>query len=212
MVYKKASGLVSCQAHDEECERGVDCSDLRHSAGNVSNPGREEAPHMRILVFLHGTTLMHRAALGHPRQERVAQVRQRDPSVADYAAYVPVGEAVAKLARWQGQGAQIRYLSSHRRPEHVAMDIAVLEQFGFPAGEVLFRQAAESYADVARRALPDVLIEDDAESIGGEVEMAYPHLRPDEQARVTGIVVREFEGIDHLPDLLLELRGVREQD
>ena len=165
---------------------------------------------MRLLVFLHGTTIMHRAALGHTRQERVEQVQRRDPSVADYAAYVPVGAAVAKLARWQQQGAQICYLSSHRQPEHVAKDTAILERFGFPAGEVLFRQPGESYADVARRVRPDVLIEDDCESIGGEVEMTYPHLRPDEQAHITGIVVREFEGIDHLPEPLIELRGVRE--
>ena len=125
---------------------------------------------------------------------------------------MPVGEAVATLARWQGQGAQICYLSSHRRPQHVAQDIAVLKHFGLPAGEVLFGQPADGYADVARRALPDVLIEDECESLGGEVEMTYPHLRADAQARVTGIVVREFEEIDHLPDLLLEVGGVREQD
>jgi hypothetical protein len=167
---------------------------------------------MRILVFLHGTTIMHRAAVGHPREERVEQVQQRDPSVVDYAAYVPVGMAVTKLAGWQRHGAQICYLSSHRRPEDVAKDAAVLERFGFPAGEVLFRQPGESYADVARRAMPEVLIEDDCESIGGAVEMIYPYLRPDEQARITGIVVREFEGIDQLPETLLELRGVRAED
>jgi hypothetical protein len=167
---------------------------------------------MRILVFLHGTTVMHRAAVGHTREERVEQVQQRNPSVVDYAAYVPVGEAVAKLARWQREGAQICYLSSHRKPEDVAKDAAVLERFDFPAGEVLFRQPGESYADVARRAMPDVLIEDDCESIGGEVEMTYRHLQPDEQVHITGIVVREFEGIDQLPDTLVELRGARAED
>jgi hypothetical protein len=28
---------------------------------------------------------------------------------------------------------------------------------------------------------------------------------------ITGIVMREFEGIDHLPDTPVELRGVREE-
>jgi hypothetical protein len=93
----------------------------------------------------------------------------------------------------------------HRKPEHVAKDAAVLERFGFPAGEIFFRQPGETYADVARRAAPDVLIEDDCESIGGEREMTYPHLRPEEQARIVGIVVREFEGIDHLPAMLTGL-------
>jgi hypothetical protein len=93
---------------------------------------------------------MHRAALGHTREERVEQVKQRDASVADY---VPVGDAVAKLARWQRQGADICYLSSHRKLEHVAKDAAVLARFGFPAGEVLFRHPGESYAAVARQAI-----------------------------------------------------------
>jgi hypothetical protein len=185
---------------------------MLRGAGSVVHPGWEEVCRMRILVFLHGTTIMHRTAVGHTREERVEQVQRRDPSVADYAAYVPVGEAVAKLARWHQQGAQICYLSSHRKPEDVAKDAAVLEHFGFPAGEVLFRGPGESYADVARLAMPQVLIEDDCESIGGEVEMTYPHLRPSEQARITGIVVREFEGIEHLPDTLVGLRSVRAED
>jgi hypothetical protein len=163
---------------------------------------------MRILVFLHGTTIMHQAALDQIREERVEQVKRRDPSVRDYATYVPVGNAVAKLAGWQRQGAELCYLSSHRSQTDVAKDAAVLERFGFPPGQVLFRQPGETYADAARRAMPDVLIEDDCASIGGEIEMTYPHLRREEQERITGIVVREFEGIDHLPDALADLQAV----
>jgi cobyric acid synthase len=103
------------------------------------------------------------------------------------------------------QGAEIVYLSSHRKPENVAMDASVLERFGFPAGEVLCRQEGQSYAAVARRVMPDVIIEDDCESIGGHVEMTYPHLPAEDQARIAGIVVHEFEGIDHLPDTLAHL-------
>lgn len=60
---------------------------------------------MRLPVFLHGTALMHAGAVGVPRAERVAQVRSGHPMVRDYAAYVPVGDAVAKLRRWQDAGA-----------------------------------------------------------------------------------------------------------
>jgi hypothetical protein len=162
---------------------------------------------MRTLIFLHGTTIMHRTALGHSREERVEQVKRRDSSVADFATYVPVGAAAAKLECWQRHGAEIAYLSPHRKPENVAKDAAVLERFSFPAGQILFRQEGEAYADVARRAMADVLIEDDCESIGGEAEMTYPHLPPEDRARITGIVVREFEGIDHLPDDLEDLVG-----
>jgi len=62
---------------------------------------------------------------------------------------------------------------------------------------------------VAARHPPDVLIEDDCESIGGGAEITYPQIRPDVQARITSIIVPEFGGIDHLPDSLSELAGYR---
>ena len=72
---------------------------------------------MRLLVFLHGTVLMHAGGVDVTRAERVAQVRAKHPTVREYAAYVPVGGAVAKLRRWQDAGAVVGYLSSHRNPD-----------------------------------------------------------------------------------------------
>ena len=160
---------------------------------------------MKILVFLHGTTLMHRGAPAHSREERVRQVLTGEETVREHEAYVPVGNAVEKLHRWQQQGAEIIYLSSHRNPGNVEKDKHVLIRYGFPEGEVLFRSAHQAYKDVAEAVLPDVLIEDDCESIGGEVQMVYPHIAPALQRRITSIVVREFEGIDHLPDTIADL-------
>lgn len=164
---------------------------------------------MKILVFLHGTAIMHAAGAGCSREERVRQVRQRDPSVRAYADYIPVGNAVKKLRAWTAQGAEILYLSSHRDPVHVEEDALVLRRYGFPVGPVLFRRAGEAYRDVAERVRPEVLIEDDCESIGGEAEMVYPHVQPEMQSRITSIVVREFEGLDHLPDRAGDLSDFR---
>ena len=164
---------------------------------------------MRIAVFLHGTTLMHRSAAGCPREERVWQVQQREESVHDFASYVPIGNAVNKLHAWSKQGANMIYISSHRRPEDVALDQAILTASPFPDGPVLFRAPGESYQGVIERALPDLLIEDDCESIGGQAAMISPNLRPDLQAKVTSIIVREFEGIDHLPDDLALLQNTK---
>lgn len=155
---------------------------------------------MKIMVFLHGTAIMHRNALGRTREERVKQVLDGDKSVHDFASYVPVGNAVRKLQVWEEQGAEIVYLSSHKKAEDVEKDKVVLRNYGFPDGEVFFRQSGEQYSDVAERVLPDVLIEDDCESIGGEKEMTYPHIRPEIKAKIKSIVVKEFGGIDHLPD------------
>jgi len=48
--------------------------------------------------------------------------------------------------------------------------------------------------------MPDIIIEDDCESIGGKYEMTYTHIKPELKKRIKSIVVEEFGGIDHLPD------------
>jgi hypothetical protein len=154
---------------------------------------------MRLLVFLHGTVLMHAGAVDVSRAERVAQVRARHPTVREYAAYVPVGDAVAKLRRWQDAGAVVDYLSSHRNPDDVTLDAEVLRAHGFPACRVFARRPGETYGDIAGREAPDVLIEDDCESIGAD-QITYPQIPSAVQARIKSIIIPEFGGIDHLPD------------
>jgi hypothetical protein len=156
---------------------------------------------MRIMIFLQGTAIMHRGALPFSREERVRQaVEGKDESIHDFASYVPVGDVVRKLQGWRAQGAEIVYLSSHRKAEDVEKDKFVLRKHGFPGDQIFYRQSGETYADIAERVMPGVLIEDDCESIGGEVEMTYPHIRQDFKPRIKSIVIREFGGIDYLPD------------
>lgn len=160
---------------------------------------------MRLLVFLQGTLIMHHGGLGRSRVERVEQSRGRtEPSLRRYATYVPIGGAAGKLRGWQAQGAQIDYLSSHQRPEEVAQDTAVLSRHGFPPGRVLARSAGMSYGEIVEREMPDLLLEDDCESIGAG-EIAYLQVRPGLRARVRSIIVPEFGGVDHLPDSLEDL-------
>jgi hypothetical protein len=155
---------------------------------------------VRILVFLHGTTIMHASGVGRTLEERLRQVRDREASVRDFTSYVPIGDAVAKLALWCGQGAEIVYLSSHRSQSDIANDESVLHRFEFPPGHIVARAKGEDYGDVAAQVEPDVIVEDDCESIGGTVEMTLPQLRPELRESIASIVVGEFEGIDHLPD------------
>jgi len=161
---------------------------------------------MKIMVFLHGTAIMHKNAEGRTREERVMQVLdRRDGSLCDFASYVPAGNAARKLQTWRQQGAEIVYLSSHKRAEDVEIDKVVLRNHNFPDGQVFFRHRGEQYNDIAERVLPDILIEDDCESIGEENEMTYPHIKQELRARIKSIVVKEFGGIDHLPDDLTVL-------
>lgn len=143
---------------------------------------------------------MHRGGVGRTREERVRQVLDQDESLYDFASYIPVGNPTKKLRAWRKQGAEIVYLSSHQKVAEVELDKAVLRNHGFPEGEVFFRQPGEQYQDVVERFPPDILIEDDCESIGGEREMTYPHIKPELKVKIRSIIVKEFVGIDHLPD------------
>lgn len=162
---------------------------------------------VKIMVFLHGTIIMHRNALDQTREERVKQVIDGEDSVHDFATYIPVGNAVQKLRTWKKQGAEIVYLSSHKRDKEVEFDKAVLRDHGFPDGQVFFQHNEERYSEIAERVLPNILIEDDCESIGGEENMTYPHIKPELKTRIKSVVVKEFGGIDYLPDDLPGLRN-----
>ena len=155
---------------------------------------------MKIMVFTHGTIVMQGEGVGVSREERVRQSLERRPTVFDLDHYAAIGEAVSKLWSWQRQGAEICYLGPSRKPENMIKNEQVLRRLGFPPGTLYHREPAESYAQVVERISPDVLIEDDCESIGGEAEMASPHLSAETHARIVTIVVPELGGIDHLPD------------
>jgi hypothetical protein len=166
---------------------------------------------MRILVFTEGTLFISADVVHLSREARIQAVheelaRQAAGEPIDFSAEVPAGNAVEKLQTWQRQGAEIMYLTSRTRSNEIEDIRSVLRRFGFPEGELFSRQENEAYKDVAERVLPDVIVEDDCESIGGEVEMTYPHIRPDIKARIKSIVVPEAGGIDHLPDDIAILR------
>lgn len=169
---------------------------------------------MKILVFTHGTIVMHGEGVGVSREERVRQSRERVTSVFDLSQYAPIGQAVTKLWGWQKQGAEIAYLGPSRKPDSMEKNEEILRHLGFPPGTLYYRGPGESYAQVVERVGPDVLIEDDCESIGGAEEMASPHLSPEARARITAIVVPEFGGIDHLTDdpALLDGRSASPHD
>lgn len=166
---------------------------------------------MRLIVFLQGTVIMHSGAAGLPRTAIVAQVRDRsDPTVQDFASYIPVGGAVRKLVRWHQQGGRIDYLSAHRDPVRLGQDAALLIRHQFPPGRILARRAGQSYGDLVAGELPDVLVEDDCESIGAD-QIGYLQLDPLLRAEVTSIIVPEFGGIDHLPESVADLLSLADR-
>ena len=161
---------------------------------------------MKILIFTEGTLIMHSRAKGYSREDIVRQVENGvDSAIYNWIAHIPIGNSVKKLQKWNSQGARINYLTSRTKPSEVEDIKNVLKKHGFPQGKLLFRQKNEEYRDVVEKAVPDVLIEDDCESIGGIEEMAISNVRSDLKQIIKSIVVKEFEGIDHLPDDLNNL-------
>ena len=148
---------------------------------------------------------MHKNAIGHTREEIIQQVKDKEPSVCDYASYVPIGMASGKLANWKNQGAEIVYLTSRREPNEIKDVQNTFQKHGFPEGQLMFRNDSEEYKDIVERVMPNVLIEDDCESIGGRNEMTITHVKPEVKRMIKSIVIKEFGGIDHLPDKISEL-------
>ena len=72
----------------------------------------------------------------------------------------------------------------------------------------MFRKKGEQYKDVAEKILPDILIEDDCESIGGIKEMTITNVKPEIKKKIKSVVIKEFGGIDELPDKLNPLLSV----
>jgi hypothetical protein len=154
---------------------------------------------MRVGVFLHGTSIMHAAAAEVAREERVAQVLRHDPSVRDFASYVPTPGTTEVLAAWERTGAKLVYLSSHRREDDVQTDESVIARHGFPAGPVHGRLAGEDYGSLVERLELDVLVEDDCESIGGAAQTCAAQLSPEAKRATRCIVLPEFTGLSGLP-------------
>ncbi|MFX0106169.1 MAG: hypothetical protein ACFE75_11855 [Candidatus Hodarchaeota archaeon] len=161
---------------------------------------------MRILIFLHGTCIMHKNALGLSRRQIVQQIiEDTDESIYDFASYIPIGSVVKKLTSWQNQGAKIFYLSSHFTRENIENDKIVLEKYDFPKGPIFYRKK-QNWNLPVMKAKPDIIIEDDCESIGGLYQMTYPNLNQELKSKIKSIVIKEFGGIDNLPDNINELK------
>lgn len=162
---------------------------------------------MKMLIFTEGTVTMQFTAAGVSREERVKQSIENINSVNDFRSYIPNGSAVEKLRKWKAQGVEIYYLTSRIQENEITDVKFVLEKYQFPnMHNLLYRKQGQEYKDVAEQLMPEILIEDDCESIGGENEMIYPHINPDKKEKIHSIVVREFAGIDDLPDDLHELK------
>jgi hypothetical protein len=159
---------------------------------------------------------MPKSGINKAREEIVEHVKKQGESIRDFGSYVPIGKVVDKLKKWTEQGAEILYLTSLTEnkkargdeivgKEGLKFDQQILDKYDFPKGKIYHREEGENYAQIAERIMPDILIEDNCESIGGEKEMTITFIKPEIKQNIKSIIVKEFGGIDHLPDNLNEL-------
>ncbi|SDM68878.1 hypothetical protein [Acetanaerobacterium elongatum] len=149
----------------------------------------EESVGVKVLIFTEGTVLGPRNALEHFSVSR----------------YVPIGCCVSLIRLWQEQGADIQYITSRKSRKAVQGVQALLERYGFAGSRLYFRARGQQYHELVEQIRPDVLIEDDCRSIGGENQMCVTHVAPEIRQTIHSISVPEFQGIDHLPESLMEL-------
>ncbi len=155
---------------------------------------------MKIAIFTEGTILMHKNAIGHTHNEILQQVIDKESSVKEYASYIPIGNAVKKIKKWSEQWGNIVYITSRRLEKEVNEIKEVLHQNNFPDWILEYRIGSEKYKDIAEKIKPDIIIEDDCESIGWENETIYYHINQQLKKNIKSIIVNEFLGIDHLPE------------
>lgn len=146
-----------------------------------------------ILLFTEGTILK-------PRHKFTLYVHQ---------SYIPIGNCLQKIQQWHDQGAQIFYCASRRKQKQIHIIADILTQYGLPGSRLYYRQKKQAYQDIVAQIMPDVLIEDDCKSIGGKWQMCITHVPEKIKCRITAVTVKEFRGIDHLPDTLKDLMTVR---
>lgn len=159
---------------------------------------------MKILIFTEGTILMPKLARGLSREQRVELSKSNDPLVSDFKNYVPIDNPQRQILNWKKLGAEIYYLTSRTKLEEIEDIHFILKKYDFPDNQnLLFRKNGEEYKDVVENLMPDVLIEDDCESIGGKIEMTYPQIKTVLKPKIKSIVIKEFAGIDQLQNIFM---------
>lgn len=107
--------------------------------------------------------------------------------------YIPIKNSIETLKKWQEEGYEVIYLTSLKAKGAMRM-AQRLDELGFTGSMVGYRQKNQDYATLIKEELPDILIEDNAKSVGGH--MCYDELSDEIKKQIKHIVVEEFEGID----------------
>lgn len=142
----------------------------------------------RIMIFLEGTVFYTKPILF------LFMIR----------GYKPIGEAISIINGWKQQGAEI-VVCTYAKKRRIPFIQSILKHYKLDYDKLCYRKKGQTYADLVEEIRPDVLIEDDCASIGGEKQMCITNTKTEIKETIHSIVVNEFMGIDGLKRNLEEL-------
>lgn len=157
---------------------------------------------IKMLIFTDGTILIHSSKIIPKLGGFKDKSKIKDPTYFDLNTYVSIDNAVKKLNTWVSTGVTLSYLSPRKNNKELEEERSILRKNKFPKGRLYHRKGNEEYKEIVERIKPNILIEDDCRSIGKN-EIITPKLTP--KLKIKCIVVKEFNGIDHLPNRIDEL-------
>lgn len=96
---------------------------------------------------------------------------------------------------WQGEGHDI-YLCSYVRRGRYKFIKSIIDFYGMKYIEILCRSKGEQYSEIVEQLKPDILIEDDCKSIGGQKEWCITNVKDELKVKIQSVIVPEFKGID----------------
>ena len=136
---------------------------------------------MKIMIFIEGTTFYTKPIL----------------FLFTKYGYKPIGNAVEIVNTWHDKGHEI-YLCSYARKGRYSFIKTIIDFYGMKYTEILCRNKGETYSKIVESLRPDILIEDDCRSIGGQKEWCITNVKEEVKSHIHSIVVPEFEGIDNI--------------
>lgn len=135
----------------------------------------------KIMIFIEGTTFYTKPVL----------------FLFTRYGYKPIGNAVKIVNDWYSKGYSI-YLCSYVRNRRYAFIKSIIDFYGMKYTAILCRNKNEQYSDLVERIRPNILIEDDCSSIGGQAEWCITHVNDELKTDIQSVIVPEFKGIDEI--------------
>lgn len=135
----------------------------------------------KIMIFIEGTTFYTKPVL----------------FLFTKKGYLPIGQSIKIINDLYDKGNEI-YLCSYVRKNRYIFIQSIMDYYKVKYTKILCRDKNEEYSHLVERIQPDILIEDDCKSIGGEKNWCITNVKEEIKQNINSIIVEEYSGIDHI--------------